>query len=107
MCVVSNMIDYHKDWWHPGPWPPPNAVPMKISVPEWVPPTTTTIDVTWSPPYTGPTKEQFQEFLELLKAGKKYDKATGQPDCELAEKKKLVMELAKKLGIPLPDNLWS
>lgn len=101
MCVVSNTIDYHRDWWpdkdpYKG-WPKKTTAPDPIFIPVTSPPQ----------PYTGPTKEQFEEFLKLLRAAKLYDNATGQPDCEMDEKKKLVKELAERLGVPLPDDLWS
>jgi len=50
-------------------------------------------------PYNGPTKEQFEELLELLRAAKKYDTATGQDNCELENKKDLLRNLGKYLGV--------
>ena len=53
----------------------------------------------WPVPYNGPTKEQFQELIDLLKAAKRIDIATGQPDCELESKKQTLRDMAKQLGI--------
>ena len=38
---------------------------------------------------------------EMLKAAKIYDEAMGNPDCELAEKKQRIQELADELGVPI------
>jgi hypothetical protein len=74
MCVVSAVGDYYGRG-----WPPPYDLGWYKSWPS-------TSVAPFEPPYSGPTKEQFEEFLELLRAAKKIDKATNQPDCETAEK---------------------
>jgi len=38
---------------------------------------------------------------ELLRKAKEYDRITGQPDCELDSKKKILQELAEKLKITI------
>lgn len=85
MCVVSNIGDYgYKRWLTP-------QVPSSPAVP--LPGQTIT-----APPYNGPTREQFEEFLELLRAGARFDKATDQPGCEQEQKIGWLRDLAKHLG---------
>jgi hypothetical protein len=85
MCVVSNIGDYGRrqwpDWGKPEPAP---AMPLPG---------------VWPPPqYNGPTREQFEEFLKLLRAGARFDKATGQPACEQEQKIGWLRDMAKALG---------
>lgn len=61
-------------------------------------------------PNNGPTREELdalkreiQELKELLKAAKKYDEATGQRDCEMAQKIELLTKLASLVGVDLSD----
>lgn len=78
MCVYSMMADHYIDKWRPGQ-------PLPI----------------WDPPQTvpGPTKEQMEKLIKLLEAAKEMDKAAGEPDCELEDKKRILRELAEKLGV--------
>jgi len=83
------------------PWAIPPQIPTDV-----VPITTSNITfATWPPianvvpQYNGPTKEQFEEFLKLLRQAKDYDDKTDQPNCELEEKKDLLKKLAKYLGV--------
>ncbi len=48
-------------------------------------------------------RKEVLELKELLMAAKKFDAATGQPDCEMDAKVKLIKELAKLFGIDLGD----
>lgn len=82
MCVVSNIGDYGRTMW-PAPLPPAPYVPFTFP----------------SSPYNGPTKEQFEEFLELLRAARKFDVATGQKDCPSEDKTAWMRELAKLVGV--------
>lgn len=41
------------------------------------------------------------QFEELLKKAKKYDEMTGQPDCELDEKRQALKKIADELGIEI------
>lgn len=50
-------------------------------------------------------KKEVEELKKLLQAAKAYDKATGQPDCEMAEKVKLLKAVAKLVGVDLGDVL--
>ena len=47
------------------------------------------------------TQEEIDELRKLLAKAKEYDEKTGQPDCELEEKKQKLIELAKDLGVDL------
>jgi hypothetical protein len=90
MCTTSAVSD---DWLNRNPqWPPIVYQPPQITIP------------------LGPTREEFdalkkemQELKELLKAAKKYDEATGQPDCEMEDKVKILTDLAKMVGIDLTE----
>jgi len=96
MCVVSMVIDrtYEDlDWWKKGCYPPKRA-----PYDPW--------------PYTMPQLPQFpanpevlrvwiKELEELIRLAKIYDKLTGQPDCEMEDKKKRLKDLADELGIEI------
>lgn len=40
-------------------------------------------------------------FEELLRKAKKYDELTGQPDCELDEKRQALKKIADSMGIEI------
>lgn len=109
MCVVSNIGDSYRDrdgW----PWRP--VMPQYPYIPA-------------DPTIPDQSKKDFQEEIarilkkqvdgteiddlkkriealeEMLKAGKKLDAETGQPDCELDEKVELLKRLAKELGVEI------
>lgn len=88
MCVVSNIGMMGQKMW-PSPWrggPYPQEIfPAPL------------------PPYTGPTKGQFEEFLKLMRQAKKLDAALGLADCEAAEKVQWLKELGKYLGCDVSD----
>lgn len=48
-------------------------------------------------------KKEVESLKKLLKAAKIYDEETGQENCEMEEKTKLLKEVAKWLGIDLED----
>lgn len=57
-----------------------------------------------------PTREEFErlkaevaELKELLKAAKRYDERTGQPDCEMEDKIALLKRLAELVGVDLSE----
>lgn len=92
MCVMSMIMDHYTDEWSsrrprrnpyndPGTWP---RTPRP-----WVVP----------PPQV--TDEQLAEFKRLLDRAREYDKLTGQPDCELDEKRKRLKDLARELGVEI------
>jgi hypothetical protein len=70
----------------------------------------------YNPPYVPPhfefgvprqefeaLKKEMEELKKLLLAAKAYDKATGQPDCEMDDKVKLIKAVAKAVGVDLGD----
>lgn len=46
-------------------------------------------------------KREVEELKTLLEAAKKFDAATGQPNCEMEEKVELLRRVADHLGIVL------
>jgi hypothetical protein len=61
-------------------------------------------------PTSAPTRREFealkkemQELKELLKAAKRYDEQTGQPDCEQEDKIALLKRLAELVGVDLSE----
>lgn len=61
-------------------------------------------------PNPGPSREEFdalrremEELKKLLHAAKNYDEATGQPDCEMEDKVKIITKLAEMVGVDLKD----
>lgn len=102
MCVVSNMGDQFTKTWPiplPGPvptpmWPQQLPYSQPMPAPQIAP-----------APYPGPTREQFEEFLDLFRAAKKIDAYLGTPDCEMEEKLAVLKEHAKRLGLN-PDEVF-
>jgi hypothetical protein len=83
MCVYSMIMDHRYDEWtrkYLPPSEPYGPTPNPFS------------------PQT-PTQEEIDEFRRLLERAREYDRIHNEPDCEVEEKKKLLRELAKKLGI--------
>ncbi len=77
MCVMSVVMDYGKQWLQPFTiGPPVQPVP------------------TVSP-------DSIRAFEELLRKAKEYDRITGQPDCELEPKKRILQEMADVLKITI------
>ena len=88
MCAVSATIDYFK----------------KLHNQDY--------SQTWPSPLLGPGRLEFDnlkaevEALKvLIKAAKKFDEITGQPDCEMEDKKKYLLDLAKFLNVDFKDIL--
>lgn len=48
-------------------------------------------------------RREVEELKKLLLAAKEFDKATGQPDCEMDKKVKLIKSIAKIVGVDLGD----
>ena len=92
MCTVSNVGD---GW----------ARRSKKVYP-WVYPPTTPYD----PNPSSVSKEEFDKLKkeveglkELLKAAKKFDEETGQPDCEMDEKVELIKKVAELVGVDMKE----
>lgn len=100
MCTVSNIGDGYKD----------NFAPRWPNVPIWPTPP---VGVTYpAQPYFVPavSKEEFdalkkevEELKQLLKAAKKFDEETGQPDCHMDDKVDFIKKLAEYVGVDLED----
>lgn len=79
MCVVSAVGDNWKDSF-PNRWPTyPDVTREEFDA----------------------LKKEVKELKELLLAAKKFDEATGQPNCEMDEKIDLIKKVAKELGIDM------
>lgn len=48
-------------------------------------------------------RKEVEELKKLLLAAKKFDEKTGQPDCEMDEKVKLIKSIAKMVGVDMKD----
>lgn len=102
MCAVSNIGDMGRTMW-PEPWQPaPQPKPFVPYGPGGIP-TSWPPNPLATPPYNGPTKEQFEEFLKMMRSAKKLDTLLGLKDCEMAEKLKWLKTIAKHLGIDVKD----
>lgn len=83
MCVVSMVMDHYGDKWNKrlneqGPF---QDLP------------------TWTPSVVLPSQSEIDEFRSLLQRAREYDKRHNEPNCELAEKKAKILDLAKQLGV--------
>jgi hypothetical protein len=98
MCVFSMIAQDRIDKWQDY-WPPPMspAVPTIPTIP-WTVPVT--------PPVRVPTQEELDEFYRLLKKAREYDRKNNEPDCEDNDKKRILREMADKLGVEInfPDE---
>jgi hypothetical protein len=101
MCVVSNIGDTYRDsggWpWQPTiPSPPPECVPtsFKRAWDEHIKQAAETAEI-------DSLKKRVLALEELLRKGKEFDAETGQPDCELDEKKEALKKVAKELGVEI------
>ena len=86
MCMVSNIGDGWAEKF-PHQWPninPPYTQPSDISRQEF-----------------DALRREVQELKKLLEAAKKFDEVTGQPDCAMEQKVKLIKEVAKLVGVDL------
>jgi hypothetical protein len=74
----------------PDKWPhfnpPPTYIPIQI--PNWE------IEA---------LRKEVAELRKLLKAAKEFDSATGQPDCEMEQKVKLIKDIARLVGVNMED----
>lgn len=85
MCVYSMVADdFLKRW----PYQPQPAIPMPTFPVE-----------PWREPWKGPSKEDFYKLVKLLEDAKKRDDEAGTPECEHEDKKRLIREMAEKLGV--------
>lgn len=88
MCTVSMVMDHQGDMWRRRYWP--DQWPQ-VQQP-FVPP----ININVAPL---PTQQEIDEFRRLLDRAREYDRRNSEPDCELAEKRQLLLDMAKRLGV--------
>jgi hypothetical protein len=95
MCSVSMVMDHYADKWKD--WHQQPLAPQPGSLSGF---------------YNYPTRAEFdalrkevQDMKELVKRAVEYDKRTGQPDCETAEKVERVRKIAELVGVSLDDIL--
>jgi hypothetical protein len=111
MCTVSNIGDGYRDNFAPR-WPgilPPNGWPVQpTGVPYPAQPSIPGQPVQVFTPAV--SKEEFEalkkeveELKQLLKAAKKFDEETGQPDCHMDDKVEFIKKLAEYVGVDLED----
>lgn len=92
MCMVSNIGSGYKENF-PYTWPGQSPEPFKPLVPQ-----------VGSQEFDK-LRQEVVELRKLILAAKDFDKATGQPDCEMDEKVDLLRKLGKYLGVDLESVL--
>lgn len=93
MCMVSNIGD---NWGQTFPQKWPNFWPVTKPPSFWP---ASPVDV--SREEVEALRREIEELKKLLTAAKEFDKATGQPDCEMDEKVKMIKAIAKMVGVDL------
>lgn len=93
MCVVSNIGDNYRDNFAPR-WP---HMPVQPTAPVVI----NTSEV--SKQEFEALKKEVEELKILLKAAKKFDEETGQPDCHMDDKVDFIKKLAEFVGVDLED----
>ncbi len=87
MCIVSNIGtgwgDNFPDRWPEVPSSPVYPIPQ-ISRHEF-----------------DELKREMEALKKLLQEAKKFDEATGQPDCEMEQKVKFIKQIAEALGVDM------
>lgn len=84
MCVYSMISDHHTEKWTKDNQPLVPLSPNRLTEQEIV-----------------DFRRDVGELKKLLERAKEYDKQNSQPDCELESKKKILREIAEKMGVPL------
>lgn len=83
MCVTSMVMDHYREKWQPLV---PDVQPQPLVLPVVVPMI---------------SAEDVAEFRKLLERAREYDKRNNEPDCELDEKRKAILDIAKQLGVEI------
>lgn len=89
MCIVSNIADGWRDNFKPR-WPQVPEFPS-YPIPEI------------SRAEFDALKREVEALKKLLAEAKKFDEATGQPDCEMESKVKFLKQIAEALGVDMSD----
>jgi len=108
MCTVSNIGDNYRDNFAPR-WPNVPVWPVQpTGVPYPAQPSIPGQPLVINTPAV--SKEEFEalkkeveELKQLLKAAKKFDDETGQPDCHMDDKVDFIKKLAEYVGVDLED----
>lgn len=108
MCTVSNIGDNYRDNFAPR-WPNVPVWPHQpVGVPYPAQPSIPGQPLVINTPAV--SKEEFEalkkeveELKQLLKAAKKFDDETGQPDCHMDDKVDFIKKLAEYVGVDLED----
>lgn len=102
MCIVSMIGDdfyrRHRDSWPTYPWESPHPSDAEKAVKESFRDAVQSAQI-------AELKKEIEALKELIKAAKKYDEVTGQPDCEHGDKVKLIKDIARALDVDLEDLL--
>lgn len=92
MCMVSAVGDHFRDRWIQ---PQPNFWPAS--------PDTFTIQMPITRAEFDALKAEVDEMKSLLRAAKRIDELTGQPDCEMEDKLAVLRKVAEMVGVDLDD----
>lgn len=98
--VAQDWADRWRDrlpFYHEPLFPPPTRAPKPADLAEFLKPVQPVI----SRQEFDALKAELEAVKKLLVAAKQYDKETGQPDCEDAEKVRLFKRLAELVGVDL------
>lgn len=87
MCFVSLVMDHYREQWE-GRLNQTGAIGTGQAV----------TFTTWPPQIT---LAEVGEFKALLDRARDYDKRTGQPNCELDEKRQALKRIATQLGVEI------
>lgn len=101
MCVVSMVGDYWRDRLPQQPYYP--GIQPHIAPPGSLGAMVGNLQVTRAE--FDALKKDVEELKKLLAAAKQFDEATGEPDCEHADKIALIKKLAKLVGVDMSDVL--
>jgi hypothetical protein len=99
MCVTSNVGDYYRDSLPSKPYWPTIQPFVSPSVPAGAP--------IFVPQITrqefDQLKHDVEELKKLLVAAKRFDEATGEPDCEVEDKVTIIRKLAGMVGVSMEE----
>jgi hypothetical protein len=95
MCSVSAIYDRFFDKWKGFPKPYDFSKPYVLPSEDVTPP------LREPAPVSPITREEIDEFRRLLEKAREHDRLTGQPDCELEEKRERLRQLSKELGVEI------
>lgn len=102
MCIVSNIgRDWTQDFPNRFPWATPGIYPPYSSggAPE------PDLSKYATKEEIEALRKEMKELKKLLKAAKRYDEKTGQPDCEVEEKVELIKKIADLVGVDMSKVL--